>query len=71
MRKQIVIRNTAMAARNEKKSQLSASLNGKTIAELKMPELLSLVEYMAREQNLVDESGRLMLPHSAQLEDFA
>jgi len=71
MRKKIIIRNTVQAARNEKKVQLTAALNGKTVAELKMAELVSLVEYMASVQGLVDEAGRLALSHNAQPQDFA
>jgi hypothetical protein len=36
-----------------------------------MAELLALVEYMAQTQNLVDDAGRLALPHTGQVKESA
>jgi hypothetical protein len=61
MRKKITIRNPEHQLKTEKIARIGLDLNGKTISELNLPEILLVVEYLARRQNLVDESDRIRL----------
>ena len=61
MRKKITIRDPKHQLKTEKIARIGLELNGKPISDLKLPEILMLVEYLARRQNLVDESDRIVL----------
>ncbi len=62
MRKKIIIRDPKQQHQTGKVIRIVSELNGKVISDLKLPEILFLVEYLARRQNLVDESDQIMLP---------
>ncbi len=62
MRKKITIRDPKQQHQTGKVIRIVSELNGKVISDLKLSEILLLVEYLARSQNLVDESDRIILP---------